>query len=135
MNKKRLVRSRTNRRVMGTIGGLGEYFGLDENIITILRILYVILIFASSGTFIIIYFIASFVIPDDRPRNSQGFQNHYQNRYEEKWAKKQEKWQNRYQDKQDNWNAGNWENHSNSGRKIKEAEPIKDEKEEDWSDF
>ena len=39
---KKLYRSRTNLKVAGVCGGIGEYFGLDA---TIIRVVFVILLF------------------------------------------------------------------------------------------
>ncbi|HAP14731.1 MAG TPA: stress-responsive transcriptional regulator, PspC family protein, partial [Lactococcus sp.] len=41
MTQKKLTKSLDNRMLTGTIAGLGEYFGLDRDKITLMRILYV----------------------------------------------------------------------------------------------
>lgn len=59
-NAKKLYRSKTNRIVFGVCGGLGEYFEADPLII---RILFILLSFA-SGSGIIIYLILAVIIPE-----------------------------------------------------------------------
>ncbi|MCL2718951.1 MAG: PspC domain-containing protein [Lachnospiraceae bacterium] len=60
-NMKRLFRSRTNRTICGVCGGIGEYLGIDP---VIIRILWVILGFASAGMGIIAYFIIALIMPE-----------------------------------------------------------------------
>ncbi len=59
---KRLYRSRTNRMLAGVIGGLASYSGFDASL---LRILFVIGLIMSFGTFLLIYFIWVFVVPNE----------------------------------------------------------------------
>lgn len=59
MNNKTLRRSATNQVIAGVCGGIGEYFEVDP---TIIRILFIILGFA-TGSGIIIYIILWLVIP------------------------------------------------------------------------
>ena len=59
---KRLTRSNTNKVFSGILGGLGEYFGIDA---TILRLIFVFITFANIFTGLIIYGLASFIIPED----------------------------------------------------------------------
>lgn len=62
---KRLKRSSSDRMIAGICGGLADHFGWDP---TIMRILFVVLLFTSIGTMLLIYLILIFVIPrDDRP--------------------------------------------------------------------
>lgn len=60
--EKRLLRSKQNKVIAGVCGGFGEYFGIDPAII---RIVWVILSFASSGMGFIGYIIAMFIIPQN----------------------------------------------------------------------
>lgn len=55
----RLYRSTRNKMFTGLIGGLSETFGLEA---TLLRIIFVISIFFTGGTTLLIYLIASLVI-------------------------------------------------------------------------
>ena len=63
MNK--LYRSRYDNKVTGLIGGLANYFNLDS---TLLRIIMIFIVICSSGTIILIYFLASLVVPKE-PRH------------------------------------------------------------------
>ena len=58
----RLYRSRTNRKLLGVCGGLGEYFSVDP---TIPRIAFVVLGMLSLGTWLLIYLIMALIIPEE----------------------------------------------------------------------
>ncbi|MFC4322444.1 PspC domain-containing protein [Litchfieldia salsa] len=60
---KKLYRSRTNRKFAGVVGGLAEYLGMDS---TLLRILFVLGLFISFGTFFLVYLVWIFVVPNER---------------------------------------------------------------------
>lgn len=156
MSKRQLTKSRTNRRVSGVIAGICEYFGWGRDIVTLLRILFVVLAFGSWGGLIPLYFVASWIMPNDR--ESRHYDD-YQGDYQEKWQRKaqhfdekMDRWSDRYADKMDKWAQNyerkfdqkgqntDWNNpwdapEGNSKRKMKEAEPINKETEDDWSDF
>ena len=55
---KQLYRSRTNRKIAGVCGGLGEYMNLDP---TIIRLIWVLLILC-AGTGLLAYLIAALII-------------------------------------------------------------------------
>jgi phage shock protein C len=57
-----LRRSRTERVIGGVCGGLGRYLGLDP---VLLRIAFVVLLFAGGGGFVL-YLIAWVLIPEER---------------------------------------------------------------------
>lgn len=59
--EKRLYRSRTNRKLFGVCGGLGEYFEIDP---TVLRLIVVIAAFCSIGTLVLAYIVASLIMPE-----------------------------------------------------------------------
>lgn len=59
---KRLTRSRNNKVFSGVFAGLGEFFGIDA---TILRIIYVIIAFTNPFYALIVYGIATIIIPED----------------------------------------------------------------------
>lgn len=60
MNKK-LYRSKTDRRIAGVCGGLGNYFDIDP---TIIRLAWVIaLFFAGGGLFA--YLLAMIIVPQE----------------------------------------------------------------------
>lgn len=60
---KKLYRSRSNKKLAGILGGLGQYLGMDA---TILRVIFILLLIG-TGIFPmgIIYVILMFVIPYD----------------------------------------------------------------------
>lgn len=60
MQAKRFERSDRNRVISGVIGGLGEYLGIESNI---LRVVAVILLILFPVLMIILYVIAVFLIP------------------------------------------------------------------------
>ncbi len=60
---KKLYRSRSNKKVAGILGGLGQYFGIDP---TILRVLFILLLIGTVVfPFALVYLILIFVIPYD----------------------------------------------------------------------
>ncbi len=148
MSSRQLTKSANNRWISGVIAGICEYFGWGPDVVTILRILYVVLAFSSMGGLIFLYFIASWIIPsaprgrndynerDDRYRERY---NNYQNRWEDKMNRKAQKWEDKARKYEDKWTSGSWnntwENPTDTGRKMKNAEPVEHEKEDDWSDF
>ena len=58
--KKRLTKSATNRKINGVCGGLAEYLGLDS---TLVRLIFLILMFSSAGAMFFAYLVLSFVMP------------------------------------------------------------------------
>jgi phage shock protein C len=58
--KKKLFKSRTNRRIAGVCGGIADYLGMDA---TMVRILFVIFTFIGSGSPIVAYIGLSFILP------------------------------------------------------------------------
>jgi phage shock protein PspC (stress-responsive transcriptional regulator) len=58
MNK--LYRSRTDSKVAGLCGGIGQYLGIDS---TIVRLLMIVLALFSFGTIVLIYLIACMIVP------------------------------------------------------------------------
>lgn len=65
--ERRLYRSRTDRMIWGVCGGLAKYLNLDP---TLVRILFVLLIFA-SGVGILAYIIMAIVVPLEESRATQ----------------------------------------------------------------
>jgi phage shock protein C len=57
---KRLYRSRTNRKIAGVCGGLGEYLEIDP---TLIRLAFVILFFA-GGAALALYLIMWVIVPE-----------------------------------------------------------------------
>lgn len=59
---KKIYRSKTDRRISGVCGGLGEYFNIDPNII---RLFWLLLSISTGGGGIIAYIVCSIIIPED----------------------------------------------------------------------
>jgi phage shock protein C len=64
---KRLVRTRDGRIVAGVCSGLGEYFGIDANLI---RVIVAILTVFTVGTGALAYLAAWVVIPEEGEKSS-----------------------------------------------------------------
>ena len=62
VNKKRLYRSKTDSRILGVCGGLGEYFNIDSNLIRVIATLIILSTAIAPG--LIVYFIAGIIIPE-----------------------------------------------------------------------
>jgi phage shock protein C len=58
---KKLTRSQSNRKIAGVIGGLASYTGIDASL---LRVLFVIGLLMSFGTFALVYFVWMLVVPN-----------------------------------------------------------------------
>lgn len=68
--EKKLMRSRTNHKIAGVCGGLGEYFAVDP---TLIRLVWLVLVFF-AGTGLLAYVIAWIVMPEEplgEPAKSQ----------------------------------------------------------------
>jgi len=59
---KRIYRSTKERMIAGVLGGIAEYFNIDP---TLVRLLFVLGLFISLGSFTLFYIIAIFIIPLD----------------------------------------------------------------------
>lgn len=57
----RLKKSHTDKMISGVCGGIAEYLGWDP---TIVRIIFVVGTFITSGTLVLLYFILALVMPD-----------------------------------------------------------------------
>src|SRR3989344_4165484 len=60
---KKLFRSRKNRMIAGICGGIGEYLEIDP---TVVRLIWVLLVFLSFGAAIIAYIIAWIIVPEGK---------------------------------------------------------------------
>tara|TARA_R100001143_G_scaffold63581_1_gene72400 strand:+ start:4823 stop:5005 length:183 start_codon:yes stop_codon:yes gene_type:complete len=56
-----LKKSRINKKIAGVCGGIGEYLNWDP---TIVRVLFLVLLFFSAGTMVLFYFILALIMPD-----------------------------------------------------------------------
>lgn len=57
---KRLYKSRNDRKISGVCGGLATYFGIDS---TIVRVIFLFLLFFTNIFVILMYIISACVIP------------------------------------------------------------------------
>ncbi|HIW72114.1 MAG TPA: PspC domain-containing protein [Candidatus Levilactobacillus faecigallinarum] len=76
-NKKRLVRSRTNRLVGGVLGGIAEYFNWNANL---LRLIYVLVSIAMPfvhvvGGLLVYVLLMTFIPLDDTQTTSASFRD------------------------------------------------------------
>lgn len=71
---RKLYRSRTDKKLLGVLGGVAKYFNIDA---TILRIIYILLSIFVIGCPIIIYLIAALIIPEE-PENPEYQEANYQ---------------------------------------------------------
>mgnify|MGYP004538336017 FL=1 len=58
--KKRLYRTRTDRKLAGVCGGVADYFNIDP---TIVRVIWALLAFF-YGTSVLLYLIMALVVPE-----------------------------------------------------------------------
>lgn len=58
---KKLTKSKDNTILSGVLAGIAEYFEID---VTIVRLVFVLLAAGSFGSFAILYFICSFIMPE-----------------------------------------------------------------------
>lgn len=61
---KKLYRSRDERMIAGVCGGLGEYFEVDP---TLIRLLFVLGIFATFSSTFWLYLIMMIIVPEEVP--------------------------------------------------------------------
>ncbi len=71
---RKLYRSRTDKKLLGVLGGIAKYFNIDA---TVLRIIYVLLALFAIGSPILIYLVAALIIPEE-PENSEYQEANYQ---------------------------------------------------------
>ncbi len=60
MKKKKLYKSKKNKKLCGVCGGLADYFDIDP---TIVRLIWVFLVLC-VGTGILAYIVAALIIPE-----------------------------------------------------------------------
>ncbi len=59
---KKLYRSRNNRMLAGVCGGLAEFLGIDT---TLVRLIFVAGALLGFGSFIFIYIVMFFIVPEE----------------------------------------------------------------------
>ena len=64
---KQLVRPREGRMVAGVCAGIGEYLGIDTNVI---RVLFAALAIFSAGVGALVYLVAWAVVPEEGEKKS-----------------------------------------------------------------
>lgn len=57
---KRLYRSEDNKMIAGVAGGLAEYFDIDP---TLMRVIFLVILFASAGMAFALYLVLAILIP------------------------------------------------------------------------
>lgn len=102
---KKLTKSATDRQVSGVLGGISEYFGIDS---TIVRVVFLIAVFAGVGSPVLLYILMAILMPE--PGGSgQSFGGTY--------------------------GPSSSRRSSDASRSVKEAKPVDKQEEDDWSDF
>ena len=66
-DQKQLVRPREGRMIAGVCAGIGQFFGIDANIV---RIIFAVLTIFSAGAAALIYLVAWVVVPEDGEKSS-----------------------------------------------------------------
>ena len=66
-DQKQLVRPREGRMVAGVCAGIGQFFGIDANIV---RIIFAILTVFSAGAAALVYVVAWVVVPEEGEKGS-----------------------------------------------------------------
>jgi phage shock protein C len=66
-DRKQLIRPREGRMVAGVCAGIGEYFGIDANIV---RLVFAVLTIFSIGAGALVYLIAWIVVPEEGEKQS-----------------------------------------------------------------
>jgi phage shock protein PspC (stress-responsive transcriptional regulator) len=57
----KLRKSHTDKMIAGVCGGIADYLGWDS---TIIRVIFLILVFSSVGSMVLLYFILALIMPD-----------------------------------------------------------------------
>ena len=58
---KKLYKSKTDRKLSGVCGGIAEYFGIDSTLVRLGLVLFCL----AGGSGVILYIVASLVIPEE----------------------------------------------------------------------
>ncbi|MFV0559334.1 MAG: PspC domain-containing protein [Enterococcus sp.] len=85
--QKRLTKSKNNVVLTGTLGGIGEYIGVDP---TIIRIIYIVLSLMAFGSPIILYIFLVILVPSARSSRGYGHDNQYYKNNQKTQGKRKE---------------------------------------------
>src|SRR5262249_23775229 len=66
-DQKQLVRPREGRMIAGVCAGIGQFFGIDANIV---RIIFAVLTVFSAGAAALVYLVAWVVVPEEGEKGS-----------------------------------------------------------------
>ncbi len=66
---KKLYRSRTDRKIAGIFGGIGELYDMDPNLLRLLAVL--LLLVTGFFPVLLTYIIAWIILPDGKPESVQ----------------------------------------------------------------
>ncbi len=66
--KKKLYRSKKDKKLAGVCAGVAEYFGIDATIVRLLFVFFVL----GAGTGVFAYIVCAFVIPE-APEDGDGY--------------------------------------------------------------
>lgn len=104
---KKLTKSATDRQVSGVLGGISEYFGIDS---TIVRVIFLISVFAGVGSPVLLYILMAVLMPEPgQSGDGQSLGGKY--------------------------GSSSSRRSSDASRSVKEAKPVEKQEEDDWSDF
>lgn len=104
---KKIRKSKDNVILAGVLGGIAEYLDVDP---VLMRVIFIVAAFGSMGTFILIYGILAFVMPEEPAKVTR----------ERRRKEANTKFQNIF---------------GNDKRDRKDAEDVVEIDEDDWSDF
>lgn len=77
-DQKQLIRPKDGRMIAGVCAGIGQFFGVDANIV---RILLAVLTVVSAGAAALVYLLAWVVVPEEGESGS--IAENYMNKYKQ----------------------------------------------------
>lgn len=104
---EKLHKSKDDAMLAGVLSGIAEYFNIDP---VLIRVIFIVAAFGSMGTFILIYCILAFIMPEEPAEITR------ERRHKEANTKFQKIF-------------------GNDKKNRKDAEDVVEIDEEDWSDF
>jgi phage shock protein PspC (stress-responsive transcriptional regulator) len=123
--RRRLYRTPDEAMLAGICGGIGAFFGIDP---TIVRVVFVVLLFATGGGFAILYLVLAFVLPSARtpeeraaaygePFNAQEVIDRAKKQYGDfadsgdwgrRWRSQQRRWRRQWRMRRRDWRSYGW---------------------------